>query len=201
MKAARHLTLLLQASKHSIGIGLFTEVCPLGCRLRKPSERNVASSGGAYTKTPNFRFIMSNITPSAARQALRICSRRYPSNNFSHFSPRPATAFGHNGRRSYVSETKPINATVSVETAIKADQKAFLQKTGKRPQDEIMPTTGLSADTMNPSAGRFIIVANLWVDYELTITRTVKTGNYNGRRHASYLPRYASDNTHGSTSP
>ncbi|OCL01121.1 cysteine desulfurase [Cenococcum geophilum 1.58] len=95
---------------------------------------------------------MSNITPSAARQALRICSRRYPSNSFSHFSPRPATAFGHNGRRSYVSETKPINATVSVETAIKADQKAFLQKTGKRPQDETIPTSRLSADTMSPSA-------------------------------------------------
>ena len=104
---------------------------------------------------------MSNIAPSAARQALRICSRRYPSNSFPRFSPRPATAFGHNGRQSYVSETKPINATVSVETAIKADQKAFLQETGKRLQDEAMPTTGLSADTiMSPSAGK-LTAANL----------------------------------------
>ncbi|OCL15125.1 cysteine desulfurase [Glonium stellatum] len=97
---------------------------------------------------------MSNIAPSATRQALRICSRRCPSNNFSRLSPRASPSFGHNGRRSYVSETKPINATVSVETAIKADQKAFLRETGKKPQDETMPTTGLSADTMmSPSAG------------------------------------------------
>lgn len=102
---------------------------------------------------------MPNIAPTAARQALRICSRRYPSKQFPRLSPQVATSLSTAGRRNYVSETKPANATVSVETAIKADQKAFLKETGKKPQDETMPTTGLSADTMlSPSAGMCIFL-------------------------------------------
>lgn len=94
---------------------------------------------------------MSNIAPTIARQALRIASRRYPSSAFPRVFPRVAAA---GARRNYVSETKPANATVSVETAIKADQKAFLKETGSRPQDAIMPTTGMSADVMmSPTAG------------------------------------------------
>ncbi|KAF2643722.1 hypothetical protein P280DRAFT_466463 [Massarina eburnea CBS 473.64] len=96
---------------------------------------------------------MSNITPAVARQALRIASRRYPSSTFSRVSPR-ATALTASGRRSYVSETKPSNATVNVDTAIKADQKAFMNQTGRRPEDVKMPTTGLEADAMlSPTAG------------------------------------------------
>ncbi|KAF2182057.1 cysteine desulfurase [Zopfia rhizophila CBS 207.26] len=97
---------------------------------------------------------MSNITSTIARQALRIYSRRYPSTAFPRFSTRAAATLGSSGRRNYVSETKRSNATVSVETAIKADQKAFIKETGKQPQDEIVPTTGLSADAMmSPTAG------------------------------------------------
>lgn len=99
---------------------------------------------------------MSNIAPNAARQALRICSRRYSANGFAKSSLRIAATPGawSNGRRSYVSESKPANATVNVDAAIKADQKAFLQETGKRPQDATMPATGMSGDVMmNPSAG------------------------------------------------
>ncbi|EAT76535.1 cysteine desulfurase [Parastagonospora nodorum] len=96
---------------------------------------------------------MSNIAPTVARQALRIASRRYPSSTFSRFGPR-AVAGQANGRRNYVSETKPSKATVHVDTTIKAERKAFLDQTGERAQDATMPTTGLGADAMmSPSAG------------------------------------------------
>lgn len=92
---------------------------------------------------------MSHISPSIARQALRIASRRYPSSTFSRFSARPAVA-----HRSYVSGSKPSQATVNVDTTIKADQKAFFKQTGERAQDATMPTTGMSADVMmSPTAG------------------------------------------------
>ena len=103
----------------------------------------------------HLHFAMSTIAPTVARQALRIASRRYPSSTCSRFSPRAAARAGQ-GRRSYVSETKPAHATVNVDTAIKADQKAFLKQTGQRAQDATMPTTGMSADVMmSPTAGEF----------------------------------------------
>jgi hypothetical protein len=96
-------------------------------------------------------FAMPNIAPTIARQVLRIAPRRYPSSAFARVSPRVAAS---GARRNYVSETKPASATVNVDTAIKADQKAFLKQTGTRPQDAIMPTTGMSADVMmSPTAG------------------------------------------------
>ena len=98
---------------------------------------------------------MSPVVPTIAGQVIRIASRRChcPSSAFSRISPR-VTATG--ARRNYVSRTRPANATVnvSVDTAIKADQKAFLKETGTPPQDAIMPTTGMSADVMlSPTAG------------------------------------------------
>jgi cysteine desulfurase len=53
-----------------------------------------------------------------------------------------------------VSATKKDNAQVSVESAIKADQREFVSKTGRRPEDvEVMSATGMSAGTvMNPAA-------------------------------------------------
>lgn len=96
---------------------------------------------------------MSNIAPTVARQALRIASRRYPSSAFCRASPRVA-ALTASGRRHYVSETKPSNAIVNVETAIKADQRAFVNQTGKSPENATMPTTGMGADAMmSPTAG------------------------------------------------
>lgn len=96
---------------------------------------------------------MSHIAPSAARQALRIASRRHPASALSRVSARAATASA-TGRRTYVSETKPSQATVNVDTTIKADQKAFLKQTGTRAEDATMPTTGMSADAMmSPAAG------------------------------------------------
>jgi cysteine desulfurase len=97
---------------------------------------------------------MSNIAPTAARQALRIASRRYPSSTLSRFSPRAAAGQAA-GRRNYVSETKPSKATVNVDTTIKAERKAFLSQTGERAEDATMPTTGMGADAMmSPSAGK-----------------------------------------------
>ncbi|KAF2748697.1 cysteine desulfurase [Sporormia fimetaria CBS 119925] len=94
---------------------------------------------------------MSNIAPTVARQALRIASRRYPQSAFARGARIAQLA---SPRRSYVSATKPSNATVNLETAIKADQKAFREETGKRPEDVEMPTTGMGADAMlNPTAG------------------------------------------------
>jgi len=95
---------------------------------------------------------MPNIAPSAARQALRICSRRYPSSPLSRFAPRAATVCHHG--RSYVTETKPANATVTVDATVKAEREAFTRETGTRPQDATMPSTGFSADVMmSPTAG------------------------------------------------
>lgn len=100
--------------------------------------------------------MMSNIAPSAARQALRVCSRRYPSSSLSRFAPRTA-ATGHHGR-SYVTETKPVNATINVDTTIKAEREAFMKETGSSPAHETMPTTGLRADAMmSPTAGMYIV--------------------------------------------
>ncbi|KAF2005745.1 cysteine desulfurase [Amniculicola lignicola CBS 123094] len=97
---------------------------------------------------------MSSTAPTAARQALRICSRRYASTAFARTAPRVAASLATSGRRRYVSETKPSNATVNVDTTIKAEHKAFLSQTGQRPPDVTMPTTAMAADVMmSPGAG------------------------------------------------
>ncbi|THY55918.1 cysteine desulfurase [Aureobasidium pullulans] len=92
---------------------------------------------------------MSSSFPSVARQALHQSSRRLSTTYRPRLlSPRIAAT------RSYVSETSPKNATINVESTIKADQKAFLAETGIKPRDATMPTTGMSADAMmSPAAG------------------------------------------------
>lgn len=53
-----------------------------------------------------------------------------------------------------MSETKKDSAQVSVDTAIKADQKAFFAETGKLPEKYIVPGTSANADAMmSPMAG------------------------------------------------
>lgn len=57
-------------------------------------------------------------------------------------------------RRGYVSETKKDNAQVNVDTAIRAEQKAFFAETGKLPEKHIIPGTSANADAMmSPMAG------------------------------------------------
>lgn len=63
--------------------------------------------------------------------------------------PAPKTA-----RRGYVSETKKDSAQVSVDTTIRADQKAFFAETGKLPENQTVPGSGLDAGAMmSPIAG------------------------------------------------
>ncbi|EMC99347.1 hypothetical protein BAUCODRAFT_146307 [Baudoinia panamericana UAMH 10762] len=98
---------------------------------------------------------MSHIAPTAARQALRQCSRRLSTTTATTFATQASrSCVASHGRRHYVSESAPKQATVNIETAIRQDQKAFLAQTGTRPQDAQMPTTGMSADAMmSPAAG------------------------------------------------
>ncbi|GAB7340444.1 hypothetical protein MBLNU457_6875t1 [Dothideomycetes sp. NU457] len=99
---------------------------------------------------------MSHAAPSAVRQALRQCSRRASSSSssFVRHAPRAAATHAAYGRRSYVSETGKKEATVNIDSTIKADQKAFFAETGTKAQDATMPTTGMSADAMmSPAAG------------------------------------------------
>jgi cysteine desulfurase len=54
-----------------------------------------------------------------------------------------------------VSESKKNNAQVNVETAIRADQKAFIAETGNLPENTSMQGATASADAMmSPIAGR-----------------------------------------------
>lgn len=96
---------------------------------------------------------MSNLAPRSFQHAARVCSRR--SSSFVPLSKAATTSISRSGgRRSYVSETGKKDATVNVDTAIKADQKAFLNQTGKKPEDASMPTTEMGADAMmSPQAG------------------------------------------------
>jgi cysteine desulfurase len=97
---------------------------------------------------------MSHVTPTFARQALRIASRRYPASAAPRASLRVAATLGANGQRSYVTESKPSKAAVNMDTTIQAEKKAFFNETGSRPGETTMPSTGMSADAMmSPTAG------------------------------------------------
>lgn len=92
--------------------------------------------------------------PALARQACRVCSRR-PSANILAAHPRPIIAAPRLYSRNYVSQSKPSQAQVAdVESAIKADQKKFIQESGNLPSQTKVPGTGISGDTlMSPAAG------------------------------------------------
>ena len=97
---------------------------------------------------------MSHLAPTAARQALRQCSRRLSTSATSFTAQVPRPCIVARGRRSYVSGSSPKNATVNVESTMREDQKAFMAQTGVKPKDAEMPTTGMSADAMmSPAAG------------------------------------------------
>lgn len=98
---------------------------------------------------------MSSVAPSALRQASRACARRLSSTQHATLFPRRvAAAATPVSKRGYVSETKAGNAQVSVDSAIKQEQKAFMNQTGVQPQKVELPGTGISGDaSMSPSAG------------------------------------------------
>ncbi|KAF7585547.1 cysteine desulfurase [Aspergillus hancockii] len=98
---------------------------------------------------------MSNVTHSALRQATRAYTRRLSSTQHGSFtSSLPRRILATPSRRSYVSETKAGNAQVSVDTAIKQEQKEFMKQTGVQASKVGLPSSGVSGDaSLSPSAG------------------------------------------------
>ncbi|RFU33333.1 hypothetical protein B7463_g2975, partial [Scytalidium lignicola] len=100
---------------------------------------------------------MSNIAISL-RQASRLCLKQ-PAPSSGLLTKSVARIVGARStqnvsKRSYVSETKKDAAQVNVDTAIRADQKAFFAKTGNKPETGIVPGTGVTGDAMmSPVAG------------------------------------------------
>ena len=107
---------------------------------------------------------MSNIATTSLRQASRLCLKQSaPSQGPLRRSAGSAVAAISNkriGTRTYVSETKKDSAQVNVDTAIRADQKAFFKETGKLPEHQTMPGTMVNADAMmSPIAGMWLMSA------------------------------------------
>ncbi|KAI9705101.1 MAG: cysteine desulfurase [Candelina mexicana] len=102
---------------------------------------------------------MSNRAPTVIRHASRLCARETSAGgsmrSLSHIrATTPICVRMSPGKRNYVSETKQDKAQVNVEATIRADQKAFLDQTGKKPEDVLVPGTAMSADVMmSPAAG------------------------------------------------
>ncbi|OJJ95385.1 hypothetical protein ASPACDRAFT_81870 [Aspergillus aculeatus ATCC 16872] len=95
------------------------------------------------------------MTPTALRQASRAYARRFQHGSLNSFLPRRALATGGIvARRSYVTETKAGNAQVTIDTAIKQEQKAFANQTGVEPGRVELPSSSVSGDAaMSPTAG------------------------------------------------
>lgn len=97
---------------------------------------------------------MSSFAPAAARTAARRYAGRLSAvsgtSAIATQSPRACVQC----RRSYVSESKSKKASVSIESTIRQDQKAFMAETGLAARDAQMPTTGIDAGAMmSPVAG------------------------------------------------
>ncbi|KAG4426447.1 hypothetical protein IFR04_000329 [Cadophora malorum] len=86
---------------------------------------------------------MSSMVSTSLRQASRLLRTS---------SIRPAGISSRYVRR--VSSTSKDSAQVNINTAIRADQKAFFAETGKLPENQIVPGSGVNADAMmSPMAG------------------------------------------------
>ncbi|PBP20104.1 cysteine desulfurase precursor [Diplocarpon rosae] len=101
---------------------------------------------------------MSSITSSSLRQASRLCLKQPASASVLLRSASAARTAGissqKSARRRYVSETKKDSAQVNVDSAIRAEQKAFFAETGKLPENQIVPGSAVNADAMmSPIAG------------------------------------------------
>lgn len=82
-------------------------------------------------------------------------------------------------RRGYVSETKKDSAQVNVDTAIRAEQKAFFAETGKLPENQIVPGSGVNADAMmSPIAGMYHLSPA--GEFDLTFHRCIEASNCHG---------------------
>ncbi|TVY35089.1 Cysteine desulfurase, mitochondrial [Lachnellula subtilissima] len=100
---------------------------------------------------------MPTMHANTLRQASRFCLKQSSSTTgVSRNSAARVAGISNQttSRRGYVSATKKDNAQVNVDTAIRADQKAFFAETGKLPEKTIMPGTDVNADAMmSPMAG------------------------------------------------
>merc|ERR1712144_96087 len=86
---------------------------------------------------------MSSMVSTSLRQASRLLRTS---------SIRPAGLSSRYGRR--VSISSKDSAQVNINTAIRADQKAFFAETGKLPENQIVPGSGVNSDAMmSPMAG------------------------------------------------
>lgn len=97
---------------------------------------------------------MHGLSPSTLRQASRACTRHLTSTRPAHIpSSRLLPSSIQSLHRTYVSTSDPAKAQVTIDTAIKADQKAFLNQTGSRPQDVTLPGSMVTGDAaMSPQA-------------------------------------------------
>ncbi|KAK5063014.1 hypothetical protein LTR84_005090 [Exophiala bonariae] len=101
---------------------------------------------------------MSGPASSVIRHTSRVCTNRLSSQTvlpLRHLQASVVATARLSQRRNYVSESKPTQAQVTdVESAIKADQKKFINETGNLPSQVHNPVTGLSGDAMmSPQAG------------------------------------------------
>merc|ERR1712093_811339 len=86
---------------------------------------------------------MSSMVSTSLRQASRLLRTS---------SIRPAGISSRYVRRG--SSTSKDSAQVNINTAIRADQKAFFAETGKLPENQIVPGSGVNSDAMmSPMAG------------------------------------------------
>lgn len=108
---------------------------------------------------------MSNLAAASMRQASRICLKQPTSSTglLRNSASRVASVSNQKfSRRGYVHETKKDNAQVNVDTAIRAEQRAFFQDTGKLPENQTVPGTTMNADAMmSPMAGRYLMSGKL----------------------------------------
>jgi cysteine desulfurase len=103
------------------------------------------------------RTNMPGIASTSLRQASHLCLKQSASAASllrSSTTARVAAISQTTVKRGYVSATKKDSAQVNVDTAIRAEQKAFFAETGKLPEKQIIPGTSANADAMmSPMAG------------------------------------------------
>lgn len=123
--------------------------------LNFASRLNVQKPHQVLSRAP---FIMSSVASSSLRQVSRLCRQpKSVAGGLQRTSLTARTVGITNQRvsnRTYVSESKRDNASVNVDTAIRAEQKAFFKETGKLPENQQVSGTAVNADAMmSPIAG------------------------------------------------
>jgi len=134
---------------------------------------------------------MSAIASTSLRQASRLCLKQPASAVGLLRRSVTARAVGISNqkiaKRSYVSETKKDSAQVNVDTAIRAEQKAFFAETGKFPENEIVPGASANADAMmSPIAG--MNLCPKFGKLHSHFCRCSQASHYYGRGSETHIP-------------